>query len=165
MANSITMLRGIIHGRTIELEDEPGLEDGQEVSVEIRPIVRVETQPDQPAPPWWMEQLDVDPSVRRGKFVVRGTSLLADSLVDQMQEGKSDAELLEGRPELTATALAAVREYAKVPVEMRCSFGAWAEDAEELDDYLEWTRQNRKVSRRSIEDRAFLLTPTHARLT
>ncbi len=38
MANSSAMLRGIIHGKTIELESESGLKDGQEVSVEIRPI-------------------------------------------------------------------------------------------------------------------------------
>ncbi len=29
--------------------------------------------------------------------------------------------------------------------------GAWAEDAEELDRYLEWNRQQRKLPRREIE--------------
>jgi uncharacterized protein (DUF433 family) len=152
MANSFAMLRGIIHGKTIELEKEPGLEDGQEVSVEIRPIMREATQPEQPAPPWWLEQLDVDPTVRRGKFVVKGTSLLADTLVEQLEAGRPERELLQAHPELTPTAMAALREYAKVPIEMRRSFGAWAEEAEELDQYLEWTRQHRKVSRRRIED-------------
>jgi uncharacterized protein (DUF433 family) len=145
-------IHGVIHGKTIELDREPGLDDGQEVSVEIRPIVREATQTDQPASPWWLEQLDVDPTVRRGKFVVKGTTLLADALVDQLDIGKTDSELLRAHPELTPTAVAALREYAQLPIEMRRSFGAWAEDSEELDEYLEWTRQHRKVSRRSIED-------------
>ena len=34
---------------------------------------------------------------------------------------------------------------------LRRSFGAWAEDAEELDKYLEWTRQQRKVGRTLLE--------------
>jgi uncharacterized protein (DUF433 family) len=145
-------IHGVIHGKTIELDRELGLDDGQEVSVEIRPITREATQTDQPAPPWWLEQLEVDPTVRRGKFVVKGTALLADALVDQLEVGKTDSELLQAHPELTPTAVAALREYAKLPIEMRRSFGAWADDSEELDEYLEWTRQHRKVSRRSIED-------------
>ena len=34
---------------------------------------------------------------------------------------------------------------------IRRSAGAWAEDAADLDRYLEWTRQQRKQSRRSID--------------
>ena len=115
----MAILNGVIHGKTIELDTEPGLDDGQEVSVEIRPIMRIATQT---APPLWLEQLDVDPSVRRGKFVVKGTRLLADTLVDQFEAGKTDPELLQVYPELTPTAVAAVREYAKIPIEMRRSF-------------------------------------------
>jgi uncharacterized protein (DUF433 family) len=152
MANNSAMLRGIIHGKTIELESEPGLADGQEVSVEIRPVTREAARPEQPAPPWWLEQLDVDPTVRRGKFVVKGTSLLVDTLVEQLEAGRSEEELVQAHPELTTTAVAAVREYANLPIEMRRSFGAWADESEELDQYLEWTRQHRKVSRRRIED-------------
>jgi len=37
---------------------------------------------------------------------------------------------------------------------IRKSAGAWAEDAEELDVYLEWNRQQRKVGRSQIEDRS-----------
>jgi hypothetical protein len=53
---------------------------------------------------------------------------------------------------LTPEDVSAVREYAKLPIEMRRSFGAWAADAEELDEYLEWNRQQRRVSHREIED-------------
>lgn len=31
-------LRGIVHGRTIELEEAPGLPDGQSVTVTVQPI-------------------------------------------------------------------------------------------------------------------------------
>ena len=34
---------------------------------------------------------------------------------------------------------------------LRRAFGAWAEDAEELDKYLEWARQQRKIGRSPIE--------------
>ena len=34
---------------------------------------------------------------------------------------------------------------------IRRTAGAWADDAAELDRYLEWTRQQRKASRRSID--------------
>jgi uncharacterized protein (DUF433 family) len=140
-------LRGVIHGKMIELTHEPGLPEGMavEVTLETTPAPR-------PAPPWWLEHLDVDPTVKLGKFVVKGTRLLADALVEEMETGRSDQELLHMHPELTLKGVAAAREYAKLPVEMRRCFGAWAEDAEELDKYLEWTRQQRKVGRRRIED-------------
>jgi hypothetical protein len=34
---------------------------------------------------------------------------------------------------------------------LRRAFGAWAEDAEELDKYLEWSRQQRKIGRTPLE--------------
>ena len=33
-----TSLKGIVHGKVIELDQEPGLPDGQEVSVTLQPI-------------------------------------------------------------------------------------------------------------------------------
>jgi hypothetical protein len=38
-----TALKGVIHGKTIELDEEPGLPDGQPVDVTVQP--RVETGP------------------------------------------------------------------------------------------------------------------------
>jgi hypothetical protein len=35
---------------------------------------------------------------------------------------------------------------------LRRAFGARAGDAEDLDKFLEWNREQRKVGRRSIED-------------
>jgi len=34
---------------------------------------------------------------------------------------------------------------------LRRAFGAWAEEAAELDKYLEWNRQQRKLARRELE--------------
>ena len=127
------MIQGVIHGKIIELENAPGIPDGQTVSVEIRPIVTTAPR-DEPAPvPWWLERLDVDPAVKPGKFVVKGTRLLADALIEELEAGRSEQELLQLHPELTPADVAAVRGYATVPLPMRRLFGAWAEDAEELD--------------------------------
>jgi hypothetical protein len=55
-------------------------------------------------------------------------------------------------PELTAEDVAALRQYAKVPVGLRRAFGSWAEDGDELDKYLEWNRQQRKINRKEIQE-------------
>ena len=36
MMDETSVLRGVIHGRTIELEHEPGLPEGQQVSVTVQ---------------------------------------------------------------------------------------------------------------------------------
>jgi uncharacterized protein (DUF433 family) len=149
MASSTTVFNGVVHGKTIELEQAPGLPDGQVVSVEIRPAVRA-SPPSEPAVPWWLDRLEVNPGVKVGKFVIKGTRLLVDELIEQLDAGRPDQELLRDHPELTPDDVAAVHEYAKLPVAMRRSFGAWAEDAEELDKYLKWTRQQRRASRREL---------------
>jgi hypothetical protein len=80
--SNVTAIRGIVLGKTIKLDQEPGLPDGQEVTVTIQPVSR---------------------------------------------EGE------------------------RTPGEgLRRAFGAWAEDAEELDKYLEWNRQQRKIGRPEI---------------
>jgi uncharacterized protein (DUF433 family) len=148
----MTTIQGVIHGKTIELEREAGLPDGQAVSVNICPIAAAVVEANASPPPWWLEHLEVEPSVRPGKFVIKGTDVLADTLVDQLNAGQSEERLLQAHPHLSAQDLAAVREYGRLPLEMRRLFGAWAENSEELDSYLEWNRQQRKISRRRIED-------------
>ena len=128
-------LQGVIHGRTIELEQEVGLAEGQRVD-----------------PPAWLERLVVDPAVNPGKLVIKGTRLLADDLVRLVEERRNDLELRQLHPELTSADWEAIRQYARVPAGLRQSFGGWAEDAEELDKYLEWTRQQRKVRRREVQE-------------
>lgn len=78
-------LRGIIHGKTIELTQSPGLPEGQEVTVTVEPL---------PGPS--AEKLPPGEGIRR-------------------------------------------------------TAGAWAEDAEELDRFLDWNRQQRKLGRRELE--------------
>jgi hypothetical protein len=38
MAMQSNVHRGVVHGKTIELDDETGLPDGQEVSVMLQPV-------------------------------------------------------------------------------------------------------------------------------
>jgi hypothetical protein len=38
MTNQLNILHGTVHGKTIELEEEPGLPDGQEVTVTVQPV-------------------------------------------------------------------------------------------------------------------------------
>jgi hypothetical protein len=83
MANNSAVLTGVIHGKTIELHEDPGLPDGQTVSVTVQ--------------------------------VASG---------NQLPPGEG----------------------------LRRAFGAWAGDEEEeLDKYLEWNRQQRKVNRPEID--------------
>jgi hypothetical protein len=42
--------------------------------------------------------------------------------------------------------------YSRVAPGIRRSFGGWVEDADELDQYLDWTREQRKARRREIEE-------------
>jgi len=136
-------IHGVIHGKTIELECEPGLPEGQRIEVEIRPLDE---------PPAWLERFAVDPAVRPGKFAIKGTRLLVDDLIKLVDEGCGDEDLRQIHPELSAADLEAVRNYSRAPEGLRRSFGGWAEDADELDQYLDWTRQQRKVRRRAIDE-------------
>jgi hypothetical protein len=84
MTSGTVTVKGVVRGKTIELEEEPGLPDGQEVTVTVQP--------------------------------------------------------------------AATPERKLAPGEgLRRSAGAWADDIEGLDRYLEWNRQQRKLSRRELE--------------
>ncbi len=42
MSSTPAVLRGIVHGKTIELEAEPGLLDGQQVTVTVEPAAQQE---------------------------------------------------------------------------------------------------------------------------
>jgi uncharacterized protein (DUF433 family) len=107
---------------------------------------------DLPRAELWLDRLVFDSSVLPGGRIVKGTKLAAEPLVAEIEQGASDEALLQAHPELTAEDVQALRVFARVPAWIRRTAGAWAEDAEELDKYLEWTRQQRKVSRREIEE-------------
>ena len=82
-----TTAKGVINGKTIELEQEPGFPSGQEVLVTIEPA-----------------QLDAD-------------------IPSELPPGEG----------------------------LRRAFGAWADESEELDKYLEWARKQRALGRPPIE--------------
>lgn len=44
MAHNKNVMKGVVRGRTVELESEPGLPDGQPVSVTVEPIVPKDSQ-------------------------------------------------------------------------------------------------------------------------
>lgn len=79
----MNLLRGIVHGKTIELAEELGLPDGQVVTVTV----------------------------------------CADASKGQVPCGEG----------------------------LRQAFGGWADEAEELDKFLEWNRGQRQIRRREIE--------------
>ncbi len=39
MTNGTVIVKGVVRGRTVELDDEPGLPEGQPVSVVLRPAL------------------------------------------------------------------------------------------------------------------------------
>src|SRR5258707_2474656 len=98
MADSVTVIRGVIHGKTIVLDNELGLPDGQEVTVTVA--------------------LTAVPS----SISASPPSLPTDS------QRRWDAASAEARDLPPGEGL-------------RSSFGAWAEDGEELDQYLECNRE------------------------
>jgi uncharacterized protein (DUF433 family) len=155
MADHGTALKGVVHGSVIELDRDLGLPDGQTVTVTLEYATIVQPEPipeDIPRAELWLDRLVFDSSVLPGVRIVKGTKLAAESLVTEIEKGASDDALLQAHPELTAGDLEALRVYARAPEWIRRTAGAWAEDAEELDEYLEWTRQHRKIGRREIEE-------------
>ena len=48
MSNTPAVLRGTVHGKTIELEAESGLPEGQQVTVTLEPAPRLQTAPEDP---------------------------------------------------------------------------------------------------------------------
>jgi uncharacterized protein (DUF433 family) len=151
-----TQLKGIIHGKVIELEQEPGLPDGQVVAVELRPLEDKREssldEADVPRVESWMYRLVFDPAILPGERIVKGTRLAAEALVKEVEGGQTDEGLLKAHPELTPEDVAALHGYARTPVGLRRSFGAWAEDALELDNFLEELRQLRKLPRRGVNE-------------
>lgn len=148
-------IQGVIHGNTIRLSESPGLPDGQAVTVTIErspPVAPVADKTQSPSVEEWVERLVFDPAVLPGERIVKGTTLSAESLVTEISNGRSDPELLALHPALSAPDLMALHSYARLPEAFRLTFGAWAEDGDDLDDYLELLRQRRRLGRREIAE-------------
>lgn len=147
----MTTLKGVVRGRMIELDQPPGLPDGSAVLVSIQ---RTPPAPPRELPPpveTWCDRILFDDSVHETEKIVKGTRLLAEELVKELEAGRSDQEMLAAHPELTVEDVIALRNYARTPEGLRRSLGGWADDPEGLDEFLEWNRQQRKIYR-EIED-------------
>jgi uncharacterized protein (DUF433 family) len=146
-------IHGVIRGKMIELEREPGWPEGEQVAVTIERAVPPQAKAKQaaiPAVELWADRLVFDSAVMPVERMVKGTELAAERLVKELELGRSDEEMLQAHRELTHEDLSALRYYAQTPVGIRRSFGGWAEEADELDDFMDWNRQRRKRSRREV---------------
>lgn len=153
----ITTFRTSIHGRSIDLPGSLTLPEGRLVEVTIKTCPEAEIARESLVPPveTWCDRIVFDAAVSETEKVVKGTRLLAEALVAELQQGKSDEGMLVAHSELSRGNVAALRNYARWPVGLRQAFGAWAGEAEEVDRYLEWTRQNRQLcpdSRRPLAE-------------
>jgi len=83
MASSETILRGVVHGKTIELDVDAGLPDGQEVRVIVQPAT-------------------VEEKLPPGEGIRRSAGAWADDPegVDEFVEWNRKQRALGGRPEL-----------------------------------------------------------------
>ncbi len=180
MVSQPTAFRGTVHGKTITLDRELGIPDGQEVTVIVQPAGSAEfaserrspeealrrpsgeqaegseRQPppsregpdDIPRAELWADRLVLDPAVLPGERIVKGTKLAAETLVAEIEQGQSDKQMLSAHPELSIEDVRALRAYARVPIGFRLSFGAWAEDGDELDRYIGSVYERRRAQRR-----------------
>jgi uncharacterized protein (DUF433 family) len=151
---SPSVFKGVIRGNVIELEQEPGLPNGQFVTVTVEcvnPPKAASGLDDIPRVETWIHRLVFDSTILPGERIVKGTHLKAESLVAELERGHTDEELLRAHPELTMGDVQALRHYARLPAGLRESFGAWGEDAEELDRFLERNRERRRLRRRELD--------------
>ena len=68
-------LQGVIHGKTIELEQVPGLPDGEAVAVTIERVQRPAAVTKAEEIPWvelWVERLVFNSAVLPGERIVKG---------------------------------------------------------------------------------------------
>ena len=112
-------IHGVIHGKTIELECEPGWPDGETVAVTIKHAASSEAttkRGETPSVELWVDRLIFDSIILPGERIVKGTRLAAETLLGELKQSQSDEELLQAHPELTREDLAALHHYARTPV-------------------------------------------------
>ncbi|MBL8793524.1 MAG: hypothetical protein JNM56_06450 [Planctomycetia bacterium] len=74
--------------------------------------------------------------------VVRGKTIELDQ----------EPGLPEGQPVTVTVQAMPTRQKLPAGEGLRRSFGAWSEDAADLDEYLAWNRRQRGLDRRGIEE-------------
>lgn len=107
MTRSFTGLKGVIHGKVIELDQPTGLPEGLRVRVTVDALPSTQT----PAPP------ASQPEEARRRW-------------EEAWVKVKDLPPGEG---------------------LRMAFGAWAADADAVDQFLEWNRNQRQHERRAPE--------------
>ena len=145
-------VHGVIHGKTIELNEAPGQPDGEPVLVTIEQVPTNASsgrEEDLPRVETWVDRIVFDSAALPDERIVKGTKVSAELLVDELMHG-DDKAMLARHPELTLDDVTALRQYARFTKAFRLTFGAWAEDGEELDRYIESLRDRRKLPRREI---------------
>lgn len=60
-----------------------------------------------------LERIELNPRVCNGKPVIRGTRIPLTVIIDQLAEGESRQQILDGYPELTREDVHAALKYAK----------------------------------------------------
>src|SRR5947208_605775 len=94
----MSTLHGVVHGKTIELDQAPGLPDGQPVAVTIQ---RLEPIPeDLPRVELWIDRLVFDAAIHPFERIVKGTRFTAEALVSELAQGPGDEQMLQTHPEL-----------------------------------------------------------------
>jgi uncharacterized protein (DUF433 family) len=96
----------------------------------------------------WADRIVLESSVSPDERIVKGTRLAAEALVAELEQGQSDEEILSAHPEPSIEDVKALRAYARVPVGFRLSFGAWADDGDELDRYIKSVYERRRARQR-----------------
>jgi uncharacterized protein (DUF433 family) len=59
-----------------------------------------------------LDRITIDPEIRSGKPVIRGTRITVVDILEYMAGGMSNEEILDGFPDLTAEDLRAVLAFA-----------------------------------------------------
>jgi hypothetical protein len=87
----MTTMFGVIHGKTVELEQEPDGPEGERVAVTIQQAVASNTGTI-PGVEQWAGRLVFDSTVSPTERIVKGTRLSADMLVAELENGRRDEQ-------------------------------------------------------------------------
>ena len=60
----------------------------------------------------WQARISVDPNVCHGKVCIRGTRIMVTVILDNLAEGRSEAEILKSYPTLVTDDIHAAIAYA-----------------------------------------------------
>jgi hypothetical protein len=105
MADKPMILKGVIHGKTIVLDRDPGLGDGREIAVQLAAPTQAPSDPisetDPPAP-WkrWPEELEAIERIQPGEGLRQAAGAWAEysEEVDEFLEGSRHRRSISREP-------------------------------------------------------------------